>query len=245
VPSILREVLGALPSGLMPAAAAGERGAADRVAPRATSGVSPGRLVAPQPVGWPASSAPGVAAQAGRAPTFGRPTLAPGNVDRALIAFGKAAQAEAARGGAPAAAAAAGLPAGFGGPIGALFAPGELPRPAMGRASSPTARPSIRLPGGLFGDRGPLISVGPAGSQPSRVMIETGARMAVEQALRSTPGQRPQQQSETAEEARHRNADQSEDSLSPEEIERIARDIITMLEREAEFDLDRLGEDYD
>ena len=75
-------------------------------------------------------------------------------------------------------------------------------------------------------------------------MVDTSRSTAAE-ALRSTPGQRPQRKAETAEESRHRNADQSEDALSHEEVERIARDVINMLEREAEFDLDRFGEDYD
>jgi hypothetical protein len=250
LPASVREVVGALPA-LESAAAQGAQRSA--LAQRSETGqlVSSPSMAAPssQSMAAPSSQRAGSlqsrAVASGRQPTFGRPSLAPSNVDRALIAFQRAAQVEAARGGTASAAAAAGVSGQFGGPVGALFSPNSEVRPSMARRSAPSARSSIRLPGGLFGDRGPSVSVGPGGAHASRVMIETGARTAVEQALRSTPGQRPQRGAETAESARHRNADQSEDSLSPEEIERIARDIITTLEREAEFDLDRLGEDYD
>jgi glycosyltransferase involved in cell wall biosynthesis len=55
-------------------------------------------------------------------------------------------------------------------------------------------------------------------------MVETAvARRAAEAALRSTPGERPAQRSETGEEARHRlGGDQIDENLSPEEVEKIA-----------------------
>lgn len=95
-------------------------------------------------------------------------------------------------------------------------------------------------PGGrLFGDRGPLAVTPPTPAQ--RVYIETG-RAAGQQPLRST-GESGTPKAETDDEARHRLASQTEGDLSPEEIETIATEIISILRREQEFDASRFGED--
>ncbi|MCB9549534.1 MAG: hypothetical protein H6706_27335 [Myxococcales bacterium] len=102
--------------------------------------------------------------------------------------------------------------------------------------------PMRASPGGhLFGDRGPAGLSAPD-LHASRVLVDPGAR-AAEQALRSTPGQRPQRGSETSEEAKQRLSDQVGEELSPEETERLAREIIDRLKRELEFDAARLGDD--
>ncbi|MEZ4466752.1 MAG: hypothetical protein R3F43_20470 [bacterium] len=102
--------------------------------------------------------------------------------------------------------------------------------------------PMRASPGGhLFGDRGPAGLSAPD-LHASRVLVEPGAR-AAEQALRSTPGQRPRRQSETSEDAKQRLSDQVGEELSPEETERLAREIIDRLKRELEFDAARLGDD--
>lgn len=221
--------------------------------------VSPGTLVAAAGVraGNTAGSMAAAAGAGGGESSVGgsrssrRLGYAPGNVGRALVAFNRAARVEAARGGNAGAAAVAarlGVDSGFFASAGELLnAAVDAPRPAsaMARRAEPAkVRPSMRLPGSLFADRGPSISVGSHEGGAARVMVDTGAR-AAEQALRSTPGQRPERKAETNEEARHRNAEQSEDSLSPEEVERIARDVIARLEKEAEADRDLFGEDFD
>ena len=95
--------------------------------------------------------------------------------------------------------------------------------------------------GSLFGDRGPAGLVAPD-VHAKRVMVDPGAR-AAEQALRSTPGERPTRDTETSEEAQHRLADQVGEEISPEETERLAREIISRLKRELEFDAARMGDD--
>ncbi len=247
-----RDVAGWLPGGVQQAladAAAWTQGAGGRASAAGAAWASPAG--APGEVVRPATPAAGHrTANASSAPSLGAPRrrrpMQPANVERAMVAFGKASQAQAAQQGVAAVAASVGAsPQDVVGAVGALFRPSQpAAGPSIGRAAATQARPSMRLPGSLFADRGPNITLGKPGMGPGRVMVDP-SRSASAEALRSTPGQRPQRKAETAEGARHRNADQSEDSLSPEEVERIARDVITMLEREAEFDLDRLGEDYD
>jgi hypothetical protein len=106
------------------------------------------------------------------------------------------------------------------------------------------------LSGRLFGDRGPAVTVrtgasSPAGGGHGRVMVETAvARRAAEAALRSTPGERPGQRTETGEEARHRlGGDQIDENLSPEEVEKIAFEVIMQLKQALELDATRIGED--
>jgi len=130
-------------------------------------------------------------------------------------------------------------------------------QPRGGRASAlADAAPSAllvtapTLSGRLFGDRGPAVTVRTGASSPSagghgRVMVETAvARRAAEAALRSTPGERPAQRSETGEEARHRlGGDQIDENLSPEEVEKIAFEVIMQLKQALELDATRIGED--
>jgi hypothetical protein len=94
------------------------------------------------------------------------------------------------------------------------------------------------------------VTVRTGASSPSagghgRVMVETAvARRAAEAALRSTPGERPAQRSETGEEARHRlGGDQIDENLSPEEVEKIAFEVIMQLKQALELDATRIGED--
>lgn len=112
------------------------------------------------------------------------------------------------------------------------------------------------LNGRLFGDRGPSVTLHTSSGRPTsggasgggadgRVLVETAAaRRAAESALRSTPGERPAQRAETGEEARHRlGSDQIDENLSPEEVEKIADEVITQLKRSLELDATRIGED--
>jgi hypothetical protein len=113
------------------------------------------------------------------------------------------------------------------------------------------------LNGRLFGDRGPSVTLRNSSGRPmsggvsggggadGRVLVETAAaRRAAESALRSTPGERPAQRAETGEEARHRlGSDQIDENLSPEEVEKIADEVITQLKRSLELDATRIGED--
>lgn len=188
----------------------------------------------------------GGASQAGAS----RAGYLPGNVGRALVAFSKAArEAGLPSAGSDRAASSAFSGGWYASPGALLTAAVDAPAGGHGsaftqRAAPPTIRPSIRLPGSLFADRGPVVSLSELQGGPSRVMVDTTAR-AEEHALRSTPGMRPDRKAETNEEARHRNAEQSEDTLSPEEVDRIARDVIARLEKEAEADQDLFGEDFD
>ncbi|MBU0550901.1 hypothetical protein KJ940_05305 [Myxococcota bacterium] len=101
--------------------------------------------------------------------------------------------------------------------------------------------PAPQLTGRLFGDRGPMAVSAP---ENHRVVVEPGARAVAEQALRSTPGERPQRKAETNEEARHRLAGgQIDDHLSPEEVEAISEEVLDQLRRAMEFDATRIGED--
>ena len=102
--------------------------------------------------------------------------------------------------------------------------------------------PAPATPGRIFGDRGPQ-SVSKPSTRASRLLVETGNKPASETALRSTPGQRPSRKAETGEEARHRLASQIDPSMSPEEVDKVARDVIDQLGQWLEFDAQRVGED--
>ena len=78
-------------------------------------------------------------------------------------------------------------------------------------------------------------------------MVDTGARRAGGSGsgpLKSEDGERPARQAETGEDARHRLAEgQIEESLSPEELDKIAHEVISQLKRQIELDAIRVGED--
>ena len=57
--------------------------------------------------------------------------------------------------------------------------------------------------------------------------------------IKAELGKRP----ETADQVRHRLSGETEGDLSPEEVEEIADEVISMLRREAEFDRLVLGDD--
>ena len=116
----------------------------------------------------------------------------------------------------------------------ALVAPTAAARPLQSASRGAT----------LFGDRGPRVTFNRAEVPGHRVMVETSGRRAAEVAQRSTPGERPERQAETNEEARHRQAsDQIDGSLSPEDVDEIAREVVVLLKRELELDADRIGQD--
>ncbi len=112
----------------------------------------------------------------------------------------------------------------------------------MQGADGASSRPAPASSGRLFGDRGPA-SVSAPRTKASRLLVEVGNRPASGQAMRSTPGQRPARKAETGEEARHRLASQIDSSMSTEEVDRVARDVIDQLGRWLEFDAQRVGED--
>lgn len=203
-----------------------------------TSGYSMADLAATSAV-WPALVAPAVGADAalgaseewaGSAAPGGR-LAAPLNFERALLTWSAAAVRDAdsraveQRSGQAM------------GPLGQLVRQNAV---VMGPRSADVAM-RASTGGSLFGDRGPAGLVAPD-VHAKRVMVDPGAR-AAEQALRSTPGERPTRDVETSEEAQHRLADQVGEEISPEETERLAREIISRLKRELEFDAARLGDD--
>ncbi|MSP70991.1 MAG: hypothetical protein EXR76_02160 [Myxococcales bacterium] len=122
----------------------------------------------------------------------------------------------------------------FGAQSPTLVAPTAAARPLQSASRGAT----------LFGDRGPRVTFNRSEVPGHRVMVETSARRAAEVAQRSTPGERPERQAETNEEARHRQAsDQIDGSLSPEDVDEIAREVVVLLKRELELDADRIGQD--
>ena len=100
---------------------------------------------------------------------------------------------------------------------------------------------SPRTPGKLFGDRGPAQVKAP--QDKSRVMVDIGQAEQLTEAMMRSTGAELSQRPETADQVRHRLAGDTEGDLSPEEIEQIADEVITMLRREAEFDRLILGDD--
>lgn len=106
--------------------------------------------------------------------------------------------------------------------------------------STPFLKGSAALQGRLFGDRGPQSVQAP---KVGRILVDTAAR-AAQQALASTPGQRPGRKAETNEESRHRLAEgQIDDELSPETVDQVAREVIESLRQLMEFEAARNGED--
>lgn len=187
---------------------------------------------------WPALVSPALGADAalgaseewaGTVPPGGR-LAGPANFERALLTWSAAAVRDAESRGVEQRSAAA-L-----GPLGQL-----VRQNAASMGSRSVEVPMRASTGSLFGDRGPAGLVAPD-VHASRVLVDPGAR-AAEQALRSTPGERPARDSETSEEAKHRLSDQVGEELSPEETERLAREIIDRLKRELEFDAARMGDD--
>jgi hypothetical protein len=206
---------------------------------------------------------PGVEATSGPLSGTYAATYAPANVDRALVAFEQVAARHPGLAGddatSPHATASARLrpsaSATGGGTPGALATPvaqgassagrpqvsaGDDARALVQPQSPPQSQP-------LFGNRGPTVSVLSANAPThGRVMVEPGSRGAPRAAgpLRSTDGERPARQAETGEQARHRLAKgQIEESLSPEEVDKIAHEVISQLKRQIELDAIRVGED--
>lgn len=236
----------------------------------ARAGARLGGVVLPELVRRLGTAEPYGAAGIGDAPARSRP-IGELNVRRALVAFERA---EAQGGPVDRGARDHSGPSTTQSPVSrATSTLPEVVRPSGGATSAPTdavaaqprggrtsalvdAAPSAllvtapTLSGRLFGDRGPAVTVRTGASSPAagghgRVMVETAvARRAAEAALRSTPGERPAQRSETGEEARHRlGGDQIDENLSPEEVEKIAFEVIMQLKQALELDATRIGED--
>jgi hypothetical protein len=184
-----------------------------------------------------------------------------GNLDRALVAFEQAAQrnpgAVMDAGGSGSGTASTFLKA-TGGTRSGRSAPGALATPtdrtpanvstlsvgaADDRALVNPTTPTQSQP--LFGNRGPNVTITTPSAPASRVMVDTGARRAGGSGpLKSEDGERPARQAETGEDARHRLAEgQIEESLSPEELDKIAHEVISQLKRQIELDAIRVGED--
>jgi hypothetical protein len=66
---------------------------------------------------------------------------------------------------------------------------------------------------------------------------------AARQALRKGTDTMQVSQASTTEDARHKNAEQTDELLPPEEVERLAAEVIDRIKRELEFDAARTGED--
>lgn len=257
------------PRGLHTAGPAPVRAAGGRRAPSQTAGTrSEGTFQSSLAVFDAPSLAtlvlpPGVEALPGPLTGAAGAAYSPGNIERALVAFEQVAarhpDATGQNGPGPHATASALLRAtgasSGGGSAGILATPSEAPRPG---ASAGTAAPIADEPRALvqpqsapqrqpvFGQRGPSVTVHTAAAPAApRVMVETGARRSGGAGpLRSTDGERPARQAETGEQARHRLAEgQIEESLSPEEVDKIAHEVISQLKRQIELDAIRVGED--
>lgn len=184
-----------------------------------------------------------------------------GNLDRALVAFEQAAQRNPGalvESGSTGSGTASTFLKGTGGARSGRSAPGTLATPtdrtpanlstlsagaADDRALVSPATPTQSQP--LFGNRGPNVTITTPSAPASRVMVDTGARRAGGSGpLKSEDGERPARQAETGEDARHRLAEgQIEESLSPEELDKIAHEVISQLKRQIELDAIRVGED--
>jgi hypothetical protein len=158
--------------------------------------------------------------------------VTPQNVSRALVAYVKA---QAATGGR------VGAPGGVGDALSRAARHVDSGRPRTGPMSSVSFVEPPATTGKLFGDRGPL-QVKPPRDKP-RVLVDTGKTESLSEAMLRSTGAEMGGKPETSEKARHRLASQTEEDLSPEEIEQIAEEVITMLRRESEFDRLRLGDD--
>lgn len=112
-------------------------------------------------------------------------------------------------------------------------------------ASHTTVRPSSVLRGALFtggGHAAPVTIEPPADGEARPALIRPGEH-AARQALRKGTDTVQVSQASTTEEARHKNAEQTDELLPPEEVERLATEVIDRIKRELEFDAARTGED--
>ena len=196
----------------------------------------------------------------------GKPSRGPaafqiGNLNRALLTFDKAAaqadgnQSPIARGMAAAGRAPSRSPGAPGDMVrpqgataGAEFTDGGTSSNALSGATADRAliqtHPAAATQS-LFGNRGPQVSITHPSTPAGRVLVETGTGgRAADGIQRSQDGERPTRKAETGEDARHRLAEgQIEESLSPEEVDKIAHEVIATLKRQIELDAIRVGED--
>lgn len=154
----------------------------------------------------------------------------PSNIRRAIGVWVDAVKAEAER--SPAAARQA-L-----GSVGQLI---EQLRPPS--ATRPTVRPSNVLRGPVF-QAAPVMLEAPEAGEARPALIRPGEQ-AAKQALRKGNNETMQVSggAQTVEESRHKNAEQTDELMPPEEVERLASEVIDRIKRELEFDLARTGED--
>lgn len=155
----------------------------------------------------------------------------PSNISRALDVWVDAVKAEAVR--SPSAARHA-L-----GSVGQLIA--QFSTPAV---SNTRVRPSNVLRGSLFGGRSasPVTLEAPQDGDARPALIRPGEH-AARQALRKGNDVVQASQATTTEEARHKNSEQTDELIPPEEVERLAAEVIDRIKRELEFDAARMGED--
>lgn len=255
------------PRGLRPWPSAPSPRSTPATAPRASGTSSSDTYRPAPPSGWDPPTLASLVLPEGRtaSPEIGASALPEafrvGNLDRALVAFEQAAQrnpgAVMDAGGSGSGTASTFLK-GTGGARSGRSAPGTLATPtdrtpanvstlsvgaANDRALVNPTTPTQSQP--LFGNRGPNVTITTPSAPASRVMVDTGARRAGGSGpLKSEDGERPTRQAETGEDARHRLAEgQIEESLSPEELDKIAHEVISQLKRQIELDAIRVGED--
>lgn len=156
---------------------------------------------------------------------------APGNVNQALDVWVDAVRAEAER--SPSAARDA---------FGSI---GQLIQRFSGPVGSTTVRPSSVLRGGLLSGRGApaQVTIESPGENVARPALIRPGEHAAQQALRKGNDTLQVSQASTTEESRHKNAEQTDELLPPEEVERLAAEVIDRIKRELEFDAARTGED--
>lgn len=112
-------------------------------------------------------------------------------------------------------------------------------------SASTTVRPSNVLRGPIFGEAGsPVTLTAPTDGEARPTLIRPGEQ-AAKQALRKGNNETMQVSggAQTVEESRHKNAEQTDELIPPEEVERLAAEVIDRIKRELEFDLARTGED--
>ena len=155
----------------------------------------------------------------------------PGNIGRALDVWVDAVKAEAVR--SPSAARQA-L-----GSVGQLIA--QFSTPA---GSGARVRSSNVLRGSIFGGRSSSpVTIEPPQDGDTRPALIRPGEHAAQQALRKGTDTVQTSQATTTEEARHKNSEQTDELIPPEEVERLAAEVIDRIKRELEFDAARMGED--
>ena len=112
-------------------------------------------------------------------------------------------------------------------------------------SASPTVRPSNVLRGSIFeGSATPVMIESPDAGEARPTLIRPGEH-AAKQALRKGNNETMQVSggAQTVEDSRHKNAEQTDELMPPEEVERIVQEVIDRVKRQLEFDRARTGGD--